>query len=247
MAAPAVLALILPLLVAAMLAGAWLASRPIAPPSKPLPGVPYPLLGTPPKPLRWSAEALPSDLTHDEAGRSLRVHAAEDAAIVPLGDSRDALEYSFEVTIEQTPWTGNVGIFFGYHDVKTPTSEFSRYQTIQLKPSFEVPGTFTLGRSVEALMRPTQDIQSQFLARSTGRKLAPGPHTLAITIGASGLEEVRLDGEKVPGLADTPNPAEHLTKADDRGPFGVINFGNTSAYRKAAFLRHVERPHDPSK
>lgn len=212
----------------------------------PKPGVPFSLLQTRPTALLLPDTPGNSQWRYEEAERSLQVNGVE-YAVFRLGDSRDARKYSFGVTIDQPRWTGDIGIVFGWHLSRSGDQDCYRYQTIQIMGSRDRPDIFSIERTVEAVMIPSDAVQGQALRSSFIPRPSPGGHRLSITVAGSKLESVRWDGEEITALIDPLADGHGLVDADYRGLFGVVNGSNASVFRDASYLLHEVTVPDPTR
>jgi hypothetical protein len=197
--------------------------EPVVPPKPPPgPGEWQDLLANKPTPLRWP-DWMRKEMRYDPEAHKLYV-SATDLGLVSLGETT-APRWRLAVRLQQTPWAGNVGLFFGYQGEGPDGGPGERYQVVELVNQGEAGtgGPFRLDWNVVAhrgVGRQEQKITGG-VASSPGFRLAPGEHRLELAVGPAGLESVALDDQVRPnlraGAVDRPPPA-----ADSGGRFGIL-------------------------
>jgi hypothetical protein len=166
------------------------------------------------------------------------VLSCEERGLVVLGQTA-APRYQVAITIHQSPWAGNVGLFFGYQDRVIDGQQASQYQVIELatepradqgRPLFRIDW-----RSVTHLGPPgRQRTANKALHNSDSFTLGPAEHRLELAVGANGLEAVSLDGKVLDGLNAAAVKAPPRANYD--GQFGVyLNTGN-GVFRDAQYM-----------
>ncbi len=143
------------LLLAWTFGGGWTGSRevsdpqqPVGPLGKPDPapapvknravlfGEPNDLLEEPPKELLWAK--LPTHfLNFMPQSRQLRVGTSA-VSLLGLGSTINA-DYRIKLCITQSPWLGNAGLFFGYHEVMINNKPGVKYQWLEVVPDAPKP------------------------------------------------------------------------------------------------------------
>jgi hypothetical protein len=201
------------------------------PPTRPAPGAWQALLEHEPAVLRWPVPARGSFWKHDAPGRALRL-SCEDVGLLGLGET-SAPSYRLEVCIQQTPWVGNVGLFFGHRAIRLQGRPGLAYQVLEVAP---VPGgQFAVRWRAVFTLGPRGAENSDHLAITPAFARPRGEHRLALTVGRGGLRAVSFDGKALPelnaaGLATPPDPDAY------RGAFGLYANHSHGAFHHARFL-----------
>jgi serine/threonine protein kinase len=206
-----------------------------APAPPPRPGQWQALLDKAPLALRWPHKDQASSWELNAPRQELRVTCTK-LGLLQLGHT-SAPHYRLEVRIQQAPWVGNFGLFFGHHDDKLAGKACRRYQVIELtsRPAADVGAVFRLGwRSIftfgpEGLENSSQRPVSKWF------RVAPGEHRLAVTVEGAALKSVSWDGGDVPELtaaqAQGPPPARAY-----RGAFGLYLRQTNGVFHGARYL-----------
>ncbi len=212
-----------------------------APELPPAPGVRHPLLTREPTPLLWPEWDKNKKIHYDPQGQEVQV-SCQGLALIPLGEVA-AARYQVAVTLEQHPWVGKIGLFFGYRDGAAGGPGKPSYQVLALSSVRSA----AQGQPVQvdwhevshrdAAKRDLRDDRT--IANSDAVRLAPGQHRLTLTVGPEGLEEVRLDADLLRGLSAAgaaargtrPPPPE-----DYRGLFGIHVENGNGVFREASYL-----------
>jgi serine/threonine protein kinase len=204
--------------------------------SQPEPGVWQPLLTREPTVLLWPEQGKSTRL-YQPASQEL-VLSCPDEGLLALGRTT-ASRYRLAVTIEQHPWAGNIGLFFGFQD-RLLRGEPDRYcQVLKLfaLPSMEDGRFFRIDwKAIDRLGPPEQArVLNGTYKNSTPFRLGLAEHTLEAVIGPNGLETVLLDDKKLPELnaASVANPP---APADYQGLFGVYVANGSGVVRDARYL-----------
>jgi hypothetical protein len=224
------------LLAAALVAAFLLLPRGEPPPGPPAPGVWHPLLAKEPVPLRWPA-GMNNHKRFDAAAREV-VLSSDELGLLALGETA-APHYQLVVKLQQSPWVGNVGLFFGYQDRPAEKGPGQSYQVVELSSAVQADQTrkwWVSWRTIDQLGAPGRQRQiDKAHGTSAPFDVSPGEHRLALTVGAGGLESVYWDDDKVlPRLkaaGANPPPAGAY-----RGRFGLYVSNGNGAFRDARFL-----------
>ncbi|HEX5273411.1 MAG TPA: serine/threonine-protein kinase [Gemmataceae bacterium] len=213
-----------------------------AKPAPPGPGEWQDLLAREPTPLRWPERMKKREIHYEPSSHTLRV-AASDLGLVGLGEAT-ATRWRLAVRLSQTPWTGNVGLFFGYRVAEDGDAPAVHYQMVWLVNQGEAPGRdpFRLDWADQLHRDPPRE---QYIGRtvssSRGFRLAPGDHRLELAFGPDGLESVRLDDEAEPrlgrGAGNVNNPPPG---AECRGKFGIVVRNGNGDFSEFQYLYSEE-------
>jgi serine/threonine protein kinase len=216
---------------------------PVPPPEPPTTAKPPPgpgewqdLLAREPAPLRWP-DWMKKELRYEATARTLHV-SASDRGLVKLGETK-AARWRLAVKFQQTPWVGNVGLFFGYRAEAGDGEPGDRYQVIELVSNGQAPAVpFRLAWTVETHRGapPREQFVGRGVAASEEFRLAPGEHTLELAAGPDGLESAALDGKVVLRTARPAKPPA----ADCRGVFGVYVHNGNGTLSESQFLYYEE-------
>jgi serine/threonine protein kinase len=229
------------LLLAVLVAGAALlrpgaadpggAEGPRPPPaSTPAPGVWHPLLDREPVRLRWPAKPdRGTYLEHSGERREVRL-GCTGLGLLRLGKAA-APRYEIKITVRQTPWAGNVGLFLGYQIGQTGEP---LYQVIQLLARARRGEQFFCVEWKSVRLNAAGRENSAHRAQSPDFRLSTTEHRLGVRIGAKGLEAVTWDGQPLEQLS--PPRAATAPDASWRGAFGVYAFNGNGIFSDAAYL-----------
>ena len=207
------------------------------------PGVRHDLLTRKPTPLRWPDWLLDKRLNYDSEARDLFV-SSRDRGLIGLGETA-APRYRIAVTIQQDPWIGNVGLFFGFRDDPINGAPAQRYQVVQLLavPGAEQGTLLRVGwktESYEGLPDKEKGVGRKLVDSQPPFRLTPGKHRLELTIGPEGLEAVALDDKVLPGLSVTNVKDAAPPPADSKGKFGVYLHNGNGTFSEASYLFQEE-------
>jgi hypothetical protein len=199
------------------------------------PGVWNPLLEREPVLLRWPAPGKNSYRHHRREQREL-VLSSEGLGLLGLGETT-APAYRLAATMQQNPWTGNVGLFFGYQDRVFEGNPAQFYQLVELVAIPQPKGgpLFRLDWKTVHCAGPPQHEASHLRGVSPTFGLSAGEHRLELAVGRKGLEAVSWDGKVLP----RPSAAVVLRPpppADYRGQFGLYVRLANGVFREAVYL-----------
>jgi serine/threonine protein kinase len=236
----------LALILLAVLASVWIASRPgrlpdpvVEPP--PLPDSWIPLFTREPTQLAWPDWDKTGIRRYDPDRQEMQL-ACKSLALFALGQTA-ASRFQVAVTLEQHPLVGNIGLFFGYRD-ETVEGRWKR--------SYQVLGLSTTGAGeTEALrvdwLTVTHSNPARVELRNTDKiaasskpiKARPKEHRLMLTVGPGGLEAVMWDDDVLGGLS-AAEAAARRTKPpapeDYRGRFGIYVDNGNGVFTNASYL-----------
>jgi hypothetical protein len=160
-------------------------------------------------------------------------------AFVPLGQT-EAPRYEIAVRVEQTPWVGNFGFFFGYGD--NPKENEIAYQVVQLlsqRLGREEPQLKVIWTSTTAV-RNHGSREEMTVTKHLSRPFPGllGEHRLAVTVGPHGVETVFVDQllvVTIPAAKSSPLPAR------TRRRFGIYIANGSVVFRDAQY-RYFKEP-----
>jgi hypothetical protein len=233
-------------LAAAVAAGVYFLpprNQPVPPPETPPTGKPGPrpgvwqdVLEREPTPIRWP-DWMKKEMRYDPAAKTLHV-SATDFGLVALGGT-EAPRWRLAMRVRQTPWAGNVGVFFGYRAEPDNGEPADHYQLIQLvsQGDADAGGPFRLDWKEEAHRGEgrREQLISRAVLSSSGFRLAPGEHRLELTIGPDGLESVVLDKETRLGR-QAGNASRPPSGAACAGRFGIMVRNGNGDFSEIQYL-----------
>jgi hypothetical protein len=206
---------------------------------KRMPAVESSLLAREPLALHWPAKAENS-LKIYRANEQELMLTCQGLGLLALGETT-ATRYRLAITMHQSPWAGNIGLFLGYKECQDREKPGRCYQVIVLTamPQKEGERLFRLSWRAVQLPEPVSSGReiSRYLRVSSRFRLTGDTHRLELAVGPNGLEAVSWDGAVQPELraaaADSP-PAP----ADYKGKFGIYTNRGNGVFRDAQY--HVQ-------
>jgi hypothetical protein len=161
----------------------------------------------------------------------------EGLGLIVLGETF-APRYQIAITMDQTPWTGNIGVFFGYQEGEEKGEPIQRYQTLELRSERDARQGSLLHvdwnvASHEGL-KDRQRSSLNGLRSSESFPAIASFHRLQFQVGPKGLEWVEWDGEKsirlgAEKLKAPPPPASY------KGLFGIYVRDGSGMFRDAQY------------
>lgn len=197
------------------------------------------LLAEAPAKLRWPRPGKNSNLQHFADKRELVV-SCEQLGLLALGQT-DAASYQIEATLAQNPWSGNIGLFFGYQEAaeKVQSKPGERFELLEIASV----STANQGQRFQAIWSQAFSKAGSNLisvkmkrAESALFDLTPTPHTFKIAVGAEGLSEVWLDGQRL--AMSAAQPGNRPATGSGRGDFGIYIYTSNGVIRDAKYLFH---------
>ncbi len=201
------------------------------------PGVWNPLLVREPEALSWPLPGKNSHKLFKPGERELLV-SCEEVGLLALGQTT-APHYQLTITMQQSPWVGGIGVFFGYRKNADAERPARHYQVLELSSANRENQRQPLRLDWKTVKQEGDRQSCGSNAVSAAFSLSPREHRLGLTVGPAGLEEVTLDGKVLPALrtsavANPPRPA------DFRGAFGVYISTGNGVFRNAHYLFNEE-------
>ncbi len=187
-----------------------------------------------PKQLVWSATLSPLGWYPER--KELVVAATGDRGILGLADVPVHTNYRFRVHLRQTPWTGNLGVVFGFRESKDGEERVVHFQSIGM--SIRADGTMMIERAKTRGVFPANGpphYESEMLA---GQRVVPprsNEEPLEIEVHGKHLLHVRWAGEELPALCE-PRINESFTEEDTAGGVGVFCNNFTAIFRNAELM-----------
>jgi tRNA A-37 threonylcarbamoyl transferase component Bud32 len=174
---------------------------------------------------------------YDPAEHSLTL-SCSDLGLVAFGEST-AVRYRFAISLDQKPWSGGVGAFFGYSEAQEQEL-VRRYQAVELVALRKAPETEQQWRLdwKSVSLRGPRDRPRRFnntLSACAHFTLSLGEHRLELSISNGELESVRLDDKPLPWNPRPPFPPEG---APSGGRFGVFLENAHGVFRDARLINH---------
>jgi tRNA A-37 threonylcarbamoyl transferase component Bud32 len=164
-------------------------------------------------------------LDFNAAKRELRLDVPT-FAFVGLGRTEYA-GYTINMPVQQTRWTGGVGVFFGYRDTVLEGRPCKTCQVLELRANPGGGARFALQRLratvAQSVNGPILLQQIEMASADLTPPTTPRQHTLRVDVNADRLVEVQWDGKPLPALVKrTVDEAYNLKQADYIGDFGVF-------------------------
>ncbi|HWG45492.1 MAG TPA: serine/threonine-protein kinase [Gemmataceae bacterium] len=209
--------------------------------TQPIAEVWQPLLTREPAALRWPDPGKNSHKLFKPGSRELVV-SCEELGLLALGETASP-RYEFIVTLQQNPWVGNIGLFFGYKegvDKAGPTQSYHALVIISERQANQ--GQFMRLEWKTVLHKGGINGVQQHSwtnASSSLFQLAPKEHRLGLKVGSAGLESVTLDGMVLKGLSSA-TAKNFPSSVGYKGKFGVYVYTGNGAFRDARYFFHEE-------
>jgi serine/threonine protein kinase len=206
------------------------------------PNVWHPLLTREPRVLHWPSQSKNSHWQFRPDTRELML-SCEGVGLLALGQTT-APRYEIVMTMQQSPWAGNIGLFFGLEECMVHGEPGQRYQYLELVrlDHRDAGSSFRLDWRSRTLIGPPERrrvLGSQLRRASVEFRLTPREHRLEMKVGPGGLAKVSWDGQPLLGLS-----ADQLrrppTAAEYRGAFGVYVANGNGVFRDAQYLFQEE-------
>lgn len=90
----------------------------------------YALLKKPPEPLQWKKDLPPP--AWNEGREEIVAAPVGDSGMLGLADIPPGTSYRFRIALCQSPWSGMVGVFFGYYKEKVEGKTVIKWQSLTL-------------------------------------------------------------------------------------------------------------------
>lgn len=173
-----------------------------------------------------------------------QIHFNSPTRLVLQLGSTSASDYELMATFNQTPWTGNVGLFFGCH---APKSGALRFQSLSIKPAAEsnvaAPTGFFVDREIQLVVGNERGTTGGVARDSIKNPLRQElNHTLKIRVRGGKLTEVTFDAERLPKLvkgvgdtAYTQRGGGKIGPEDGVGGFGIYTWDGSATVLDAYF------------
>jgi hypothetical protein len=153
--------------------------------------------------------------------------------------------FTLEAGIEQAPWTGNVGLFWGYHEdqavksARTPQQEFAWFQMVLIDhfagPQGARSSVVRCRAAVVYDQRGDLRIHVQTKATHDVPRLVQGEKFLEITVERDRLRRARLGSVELTNLC-TDQVAKTFAADPNRGGLGVITLAQSGSFRIVRFM-----------
>ncbi|MCI0641482.1 MAG: serine/threonine protein kinase [Gemmataceae bacterium] len=202
---------------------------------KPEVGKWFRLFRTAPKRLIWSPN-IPQP-HWDENREEITCPPARDYGILGLGEVGAGDYFRFSVSIEQAPWSGAVGVVFGFQDSTDQGKPLTKYQGVGLEPP--APGAahyvtrFSRTETINAKGKKTG--QTSVLAKQTVPRPSLPEETLDIEVRGQRLFKVFWAGQELTDLT-TEELNAGFTDDDHRGAFGIYVVNYTAIFRDGRLM-----------
>lgn len=182
-----------------------------------------------------------ADWKRDPDSKVLNVHAKSNG-LLTLGTVSQP-GFTWQIRMEQLPWTGSVGIFWGYRtwaiseEEKAAGKLFGMFQALTVSNLSEKE--FRIGRCRGELMYQGERIIVAGPGELKGQNVGNlgGEQILEIVVERFHLRQVSLNGRKLGDLT-TPQVNRYFTNADYQGKLGTLNQASSCFYHNANFMLH---------
>jgi hypothetical protein len=159
----------------------------------------------------------------------------QSTGLLRVGSARHP-GYKLQVDINQSTWTGGVGVFFGYGEDVYNGAPCVRYQYIELRTYLphDPQRAFALWRGVEYVVAPGQSGSTSHREELMSVPLpVPNPRDqkLEVEVGPLGLVRVRWAGQEMEPLT-APDVNARLKPAGYVGEFGTLNDSSAAVFRQ---------------
>jgi serine/threonine protein kinase len=245
------------LVLLALLASVWIAwPTPNKPPDTepgpvveppPAPDVWHPLLTREPLHLIWPEWDKTGIHRYEPDKREFQL-SCKSVALFALGETT-APRYQVAVTLEQHPWIGNIGLFFGFREETVEGRWKQTYQTLALS-AVGTGASQPLRMDWQQMSHTNpalRELRTERTITTSANPIRPSPqeHRLMVSIGPGGLEEVKWDEDVLSGLS-AAEAARRKTKLpapeDYRGRFGIYVDRGNGVFSQANYLFREEPP-----
>ncbi|MGH7174476.1 MAG: serine/threonine-protein kinase [Gemmataceae bacterium] len=207
------------------------------------PGVWHPLLTQEPISLHWPDREKNAYKNYFPEKREIQL-SCKERGMLALG-ATSAPSYQFAVTVDQTPWVGNIGVFIGYQHRLVEGKPSLHYQLLELTSENDVKRGPLLRIYWKKHSLVDRNWSFDEFIASAPFPAIPSDHRLELRVGPGGLEWVKWDGQKLNRLC-----AERLERAgqrpppplaDYKGTFGIYAYQGSGTFRDAQY-RFEEEP-----
>jgi serine/threonine protein kinase len=166
--------------------------------------------------------------------------------LFPLGNTTRT-RFTLEAGVTQSPWTGNVGLFWGYHEnaavkaAKTPNQRFAWFQMISIglrAASLDKPPQHYASRANAELWydaRGEIKVHTRYMAGHDLPLVEPGQVMLSLEMHHDHLSRAMFGAVELSRLfsMETNNLFEHDAYA---GTVGVVSYSSSVTFSKARFM-----------
>jgi serine/threonine protein kinase len=194
----------------------------------------YSLMRRPPTHIHWAKDWTPPVWNK---GRAEIISVPGEIGLLGLLEPPAKSSYRFKIKINQNPWTGGVGVFFGYQKTSDGTKTIIRYQSIVLHKVEPNELWVERRKNTWRIMEDGKKILPP--ARVAGKALVMPPRgdeaSLEIEVHGSFLARVNWAGQELPGLCDAKANAQFAPE-DYAGALGVFNIRNHVVFRDAELM-----------
>ena len=191
-------------------------------------------LKRPPEILVWPQDMRNSRWEHRSAEDELWVQC-ESMALFKLMDVSDT-EYKFQLDLFQSPWVGEIGLFFGGHPTEANGTRRRQIQLIKLvREADRMNSLFFVHRILLTFNEQHKLQSSRILCVSTLPKLLPREQSLRIRVQQNQLTHVEWnDNELHELISDDIN--SYLMPLDATGDLGIYIAGASAVFRHSELL-----------
>jgi serine/threonine protein kinase len=200
----------------------------------------HPLLTKIPTRLEWPAGAT---MEYKPSERELDISSCAGLGLNAFGET-NAKRYRLRVNISQTPFTGNIGVFFGCRETKTDGGHKRVFQILEIraKPDSQPAQKQLIWKTFELTFDSEGNVLGR-IANDNGRhsrplQISPSGNSLEIAIGPGRLEAVIWENvnltEMRDGIENDPIPF------DPTGQFGIYTNNSSGVFKNAQYFFHEE-------
>jgi eukaryotic-like serine/threonine-protein kinase len=186
---------------------------------------------------------------HWEPGRQQIEINPTDATLILLGaDDRPAPGFTFEVSLDQRPWSGSIGVFWGYQEdaaakaAHQPGVVFANCQALLLETGQGESGFYV--ERLSAQLRVNREggvgLAQTIYSRDNLHKWSSGEKLVRIAIDGDRLKVARFDDHDLPAARQL-DAKKQFQSADYQGAFGVISTSATATIRSPRVMPHEDK------
>jgi serine/threonine protein kinase len=210
-------------------------------PDEPAPGDWRDLMARAPAKLDWPRDERMSPVRYTVPGEPLWATCTNACGLLAFGQT-GAVAYELEMEFFQMPWSGSVGLFFGYHVAAERGKEIPTYQFLKLHlKDPQGPGNRfqIVWENMVIREAPKGPVPRGAGSWSTSAVFDPGrtAHRLRAVITDHGLEGVYWDGDRL--SMNTALPPVLRERIRFQGIFGVCLFNNTTSITQFRYRSKV--------
>jgi len=159
--------------------------------------------------------------------------------------STQSHDFDFEAVIEQSPWSGYVGMFWGYQEdrgiknARTANVAFAKFQCIHIvRPPNSIGGVSQRNQGTLHFSTPGH-VASRLVPPTYNHKISAlaGKIRLRLEVTANRLSLVEINGERMDGVYSADSKANlAFENNSNQGGIGLLTLGNASTFSDVRFV-----------